>query len=467
MKHRPPPFAIFLLLLLIAAGAGYWYFSNNPQVWQQTLLDFGLLTEADIDPRLTASGFIEVNQVDIAAEIGGRIKAIAVGEGDAVSAGQLLVTLDATLLNAEAEQIAAQIALAQAQLAQLKAGAPAEQIAVAAAAVTLAEAQRDAAYQTWQDAILMRDNPQELNAQIDAASSQLQILNLQAEQATAVREAVELRESLGEQFWQIAQNGQDFRITIPGLGSKTIHATFPEGEKRQASAEWNLATMDLWQAWVNYQNTQTAYDSTRQTLNTLLDLRDNPLEAETRVIQAQADYQAKRAAVNVAQANLALAQAGPSLEQINLLEAQVVQAQANLQNLDVRRQKLLLNAPLDGVVVEKIAHPGEVAAPGAPLLTVADPRQVTLTVFVPEADYGRLKENQAVSVAVDGYPGQQFGGLITHISDEAEFTPKNVQTKQERVSTVYAVKITLPNPDGHLKPGMPADVVFEQALAAE
>ncbi|RME49026.1 MAG: HlyD family efflux transporter periplasmic adaptor subunit [Caldilineae bacterium] len=465
-KHRPkpPPILLFLLLIAILGGAGYWYFSNNPAAWQQTLLDFGLVTEADLDARLTASGFIELNQVDIAAEVNGRIQTITVEEGDPVTAGQVLVTLDDALIEAQLEQARAQIALAEARLAQLKAGVPPEQIAVAEAAVRMAEAQRDAAYQAWQDAILLRDNPQELDAQIDAAAKQLHILELQSQQATLLRQAVELKESLGKQFWEIAQQGQDFRVTIPGLGSKTFHVDFPEGEKQQASVEWNLATMELWQAWTNYNNIQAAYQSTLNTLNTLRQLRDNPLEAETRVIQAEADYRAKKAAVPVAQANVDLLRAGPKPEQIEALEAQVRQAQAQVESLNVQRQKLTLTAPMDGQVVERIAHPGEVAMPGAALLTVANPGKVTLTVFVPESDYGRLRENQAVEVTVDSFPGQVFRGTITHISDEAEFTPKNVQTREERVSTVYAIKITLPNPDGRLKPGMPADVVFVEAL---
>jgi len=464
MKRKPPPILIFLLLVAILGGAGYWYFSNNPAAWQQTLLDFGLLSEADLDARLTASGFIELNQVDIAAEVGGRIQTLTVDKGDPVTAGQVLVTLDDALIVAQMEQAYAQIALAEAQLTQLQAGVPPEQIAVAEAAVRMAEAQRDAAYQAWQDAILLRDNPQELDAQIDAAAKQLAILDLQARQATLLREAVELKESLGKQFWEIAQRGQDFRITIPGLGSQTIHVDFPEGEKQQASVEWNLATMELWQAWTNYNNIQTTYRSTLNTLNTLRQLRDNPLEAETRVIQAEADYRAKEAAITVAQANVDLLRAGPTQEQLAVLEAQIRQAQAQIESLNIQRQKLTLTAPIDGQVVERVAHPGEVAMPGTVLLTVANPDQVTLTVFVPESDYGRLRQNQTVEVTVDSFPGQTFDGTITYISDEAEFTPKNVQTREERVSTVYAIKITLPNPDGRLKPGMPADVVFVEAL---
>jgi len=83
---------------------------------------------------------------------------------------------------------------------------------------------------------------------------------------------------------------------------------------------------------------------------------------------------------------------------------------------------------------------------------------------VSEADYGRLRQGQRADVQVDSFPDETFVGVITRISDEAEFTPKNVQTQDERVSLVYAVKITIPNESHRLKPGVPADVVFVEAL---
>ncbi len=119
---------------------------------------------------------------------------------------------------------------------------------------------------------------------------------------------------------------------------------------------------------------------------------------------------------------------------------------------------------MDGVVVNKLAHQGEIIMPGIPLLTVADLDEVTLTVFVSGADYGRIQEGQAVEVRVDSFPRRSVPGVITRISDQAEFTPKNVQTQEERVSLVYAIKITIPNEDQRLKPGVPADVVFAEAI---
>ncbi|UCG26186.1 MAG: efflux RND transporter periplasmic adaptor subunit, partial [Chloroflexota bacterium] len=99
------------------------------------------------------------------------------------------------------------------------------------------------------------------------------------------------------------------------------------------------------------------------------------------------------------------------------------------------------------------------AVPGAALFTLADLDQVTLTVYVPEAELGKVALDQEVEVTVDAYE-QVFPGRVTHIASQAEFTPKNVQTQDERVHMVFAVKIQLDNPDHQLKPGMPADAIF-------
>jgi HlyD family secretion protein len=98
--------------------------------------------------------------------------------------------------------------------------------------------------------------------------------------------------------------------------------------------------------------------------------------------------------------------------------------------------------------------------PGVALLTLADLSDVTLTVYVPEPDIDTISVGQNVNVFVDTFPGEPFTGHITFINSEAEFTPKNVQTKEERINTVFAVKIKLDNEDQRLKPGMPADAVL-------
>jgi multidrug resistance efflux pump len=135
-------------------------------------------------------------------------------------------------------------------------------------------------------------------------------------------------------------------------------------------------------------------------------------------------------------------------------------AQAALDTLLVQASKFTLTSPITGLVLERPVHVGEVAMPGAPLMTLADLENLTLTVYVPEDQLGQVRIGQLVEVTVDAYPQRTFEGTVSFIASQAEFTPKNVQTREERVSMVFAVKVKLPNPDHALKPGMPADAVL-------
>ena len=120
-----------------------------------------------------------------------------------------------------------------------------------------------------------------------------------------------------------------------------------------------------------------------------------------------------------------------------------------------------LRSPIDGVVLMRAAEPGEITTGGGSLLVVANLSTVTLTVYVPEDQYGNIYLGQEYPVSVDSFPGEVFIGQVTHIADQAEFTPRNAQSVQGRKNTVYAVKLTIPNPNMDLKPGMPADMTLK------
>ncbi|MDO8755549.1 MAG: efflux RND transporter periplasmic adaptor subunit, partial [Anaerolineales bacterium] len=103
---------------------------------------------------------------------------------------------------------------------------------------------------------------------------------------------------------------------------------------------------------------------------------------------------------------------------------------------------------------------GETAAPGGIVMIIGHLQEVELVVYIPETEYGKVHLGDQVSISVDSFPGETFIGTVVRISDKAEFTPRNVQTIEGRRATVYAIKLSVPNPDLKLKPGMPADVTF-------
>ena len=131
---------------------------------------------------------------------------------------------------------------------------------------------------------------------------------------------------------------------------------------------------------------------------------------------------------------------------------------AHLQRL---RDRQTLRSPLDGWLIRTTFEPGEQVPPGAPVGVVADLRTLTLKVYLSEDRFGRVALGQSASVAVDAYPSRAFSGQVTFIASEAEFTPRNVQTREDRVKSVFAVKLRVPNDDLRLKPGMFADAAFQ------
>ncbi len=173
-----------------------------------------------------------------------------------------------------------------------------------------------------------------------------------------------------------------------------------------------------------------------------------------------AQVDAATALRDVAAANLATLKNGARSEQVDAAQAQVDAAQAQLSALDLQLNKLTLTAPWDGVVLVRSVESGQTALPGGSLLQIGRLDSLELTVYLPEERFGRVTPGQAVTVKVDAYPGRTFAGRVLRVADEAEFTPTNVQTKEDRSRLVYAVVIGLDNPDLALKPGMIADVTF-------
>jgi HlyD family secretion protein len=169
---------------------------------------------------------------------------------------------------------------------------------------------------------------------------------------------------------------------------------------------------------------------------------------------------AARAELKAAGDRLRLLQAGPRPHAVVAARARVAEARAALALARSRLGEGTIASPLTGVVLRKNLEAGEVASPGVAILTLLDPSDLWLRAYVPEVDVGRLRVGQRARVSVDAYPGRTFPGRITEIASEAEFTPRNVQTRKERVNLVFRIKIGLDPAGGILKPGMPADAVI-------
>jgi HlyD family secretion protein len=180
--------------------------------------------------------------------------------------------------------------------------------------------------------------------------------------------------------------------------------------------------------------------------------------SSTEVLLAQVD--AATGQHHLAAANLSALQNGPREEEIEAARARVQAAQAQLDALDLQLSKLVITAPWDGVILTRSTEVGQIALPGATLIEIGRLDQLELTVYLPEDEFGLIVPDQAVQVRVDTYPNRVFEGTVLRMANEAEFTPTNVQTREDRARLVYAVVIRLDNPELALKPGMIADVEF-------
>ncbi len=388
------------------------------------LLLLGLLAArhpARSDEPLAASGTIRAREVRIASELGGRIAQVRAQVGAPVEAGSVLVELDKTPLQLQLDQAEAAIAAAQADLAVVKAGPREAELAAARAAVALAQAEAAGAYSAWRNAQDALENPLQLDAQIIEARRQVALAGEQVQKADSEARAVHRLYDMHDP-------------TVTAAWVTAVDETLAAAQADQVVA-------------------QTLLDQ-------LLAIRERPLALIAQAVAAEAEYRVAEAGVAVAEAQLQSLEAGPAPRQLALAEATVRQAEAQPNVLRVQERKMSLTSPIDGVVLHQALKAGEVAVPAATILTLSDLSQVTLEAFVPENQVAQVQLGRPVQVSVDSFPGRIFEGRVARIGSEPEFTPRNVATAEERVSTFYAVEVHLPNPEGLLKPGMPADATF-------
>jgi len=187
------------------------------------------------------------------------------------------------------------------------------------------------------------------------------------------------------------------------------------------------------------------------------------VQAEAAVDQAEAARTQARIAVRQAEAGVDQLQATIDQARAGVLRAEkgVAQAQAAVDLLDLQLEKLVVHAAVSGTVMTRDIQPGEILQPGMVALTLAQLDQLTVTVYIPENRYGRISLGDSARVSADSFPEETFAATVIRIADRAEYTPRNVQTEEERQSTVYAVELSLEEGIGRLKPGMPADVTFQ------
>jgi HlyD family secretion protein len=302
-------------------------------------------------------------------------------------------------------------------------------------------------------------------ARLDATDLEQEVALRRAEVGAAEAALAELE--AGTRPQEIAQAEAARRKAAVWLeellaGSRPQEIAAAEAEVRRAQAEVNRHKDD-------YERQRTLHREEVISTREYEAARAGYLVAEARLREAEErlklvregpraeQIEQGRAALAKARAELALLEEGPRQETIEQARARLQQARETLALAETRLGYAILPSPLSGVVLSENVEAGEYVAAGTPVVTVGDLANVWLRAYVNETDLGRVKVGQKVEVTTDTYPDKVYDGRLAFIAPEAEFTPKNVQTHEERVKLVYRIKVEIPNPAMELKPGMPAD----------
>ena len=475
-NRRPPLPAIILLVLIVAAGIYYGVRSLN----------------GNEDVQLSASGTIESVVVNVSPEMAGKVREVLVEEGQAVKAGDPVLSLDDSLL--AAQRVVAESGVDSARSALL----------TAQSAFNMAQAQYDATFSAaraqqgsqrlvdwagrtpgqFDQPLWYFSRSEQITAALSEVDSSLQALQQsQSDFETIVKDlnnadfvTAESRLSDARISYLIAKAVRDHaQVTGGKVSPEDIQVDVPpfapSYKIRIAIAKTLSGDSDVLSAANDSLDAAEAeLDQAQQAYNNLLttDAADQVLKARATLSVAQERYEAALDTLSRLQTGEYSPQvtiASAVLEQANAglqhAETAVKQAEANLSLLDTQITKLTLYSPMDGVILTRNADPGEFVQPGATAFAMADLNNITITVYVPEDRYGQIKLGQQALVTVDSFPGEMFTAEVIHIADQAEFTPRNVQTVEGRSATVYAIKLKVTDSEGKLKIGMPADVVFK------
>jgi HlyD family secretion protein len=406
---------------------------------------------SDGNGSLAASGTIEAVSVNVSPSLAGTVAEVLVDEAQPVTAGGTLLHLDDDLLTAQRSVALAAVDSARTALATAQTRYDQTlQAALSAQQAGRAQDWRFSAPDEFNQPAWYFDQAEQLaaaQAEVDAAQAAL-------ERALADLEAV-IADLNNADFLRAEKRLADARVAFLVADQvKTAADNAGEGEggglQDAAYAQYDLALAELRAAQSEY---NAFLNSTSR--QAVLRARGAVAVSEQRYDAAYAHLLSLQTGANspeVIAAQRALEQAGSA----------VSQAEANLALIDAQIAELTLTAPIDGVVLTRNVEPGEFVAPGATVVTIGRLDDLSITVYVPEDRYGEISLGQGAEVRVDSFPGETFSASVVQIADEAEFTPRNVQTVEGRSSTVYAVKLKVTDPEGRLKPGMPADVVFAE-----
>ncbi len=353
--------------------------------------------------RVVVSGNIELTEVNIAFKTAGRLIERNVDEGDTVKKGQIVARLDRDQLVAQQERESAGLVSAEAQFAQ---------------AQTSLE---------WQKQTLAADIEQKKG---DLSSAEAKLSEL--ENGSRPQEKLDAKAAVEAATSEVERAKRDWdRAQTLYKNDDISTAQYDQYRNRWESAEAGLKQAKEREALV------------------LAGPRIEQIKAQAALVEKA------RGALKMAEANAL--EMKRREQELTARRAEMARSKANINLIDSQLTDTVAASPVDGVVLVKSADVGEVLAAGTTVVTIGDIEHPWLRGYINETDLGRVKIGSKANLTTDSYKGKVYHGRVSFISSEAEFTPKQIQTQQERVKLVYRIKIDVDNPQHELKSNMPAD----------
>jgi HlyD family secretion protein len=402
--------------------------------------------------------------VVISTELAGRVAKVYVDEGDQVNTGDILFVLDDELLEAQREQILAELEAARANLITAEAGLDFANASLKAAEVNVEAAQAAAEVEK----LPAERTLEELYENVEVARGEA------LKQVSAASRAVRDAQYQLDNF-TVPINHQPF-TAMEGLAvmKERLDAARDAFEPFKYRSSSNQTRQDLKEDLEDAQsdfdtavrrleyetNLEKARANQDKAVQDLAVLQDGPDPDDIAILEAQiaaAKVAPKQARAAAEQARVAVSQAKAVQEQA---QAAVAQAEAALKGIDVQSERLQVVSAVDGSLLVRNIQPGEVIQPGTPAMTIGELDNLTVTVYIPQDRYGQISLGDRAALSADSFPGETFEAVVVRIADRAEFTPRNVQTQEDRRTIVFAVELAVDDHSGRLKPGMPADVAF-------
>jgi HlyD family secretion protein len=392
------------------------------------------------DDIISISGRVEGDEYNAGARISGKVDRILVKEGDEVMKGELLGYIYSEQLKAQLGSAKEEVRIwqnkilqAEAQLIQSKADTEAR-VKQATANLNVNHSQLNKAESAYRQSI----------AQLDRSRIDVTQAKLDYDQAQA---------NLNKAKATLDYNAKEFERHKNLFKEDAIAKTRFDAVETQYIA----AREDLKLAQKQVEKARAGIESSRRNMNI----------AHANVDMGSAGIKEGNSAIDAGQATVNLARVG--IYDIDLKQKEVNNANRMLEKarkaLDSAKADLedsRVYAPINGIVVSKVVEPGEVVAGGTPLVTIIDMDALFLRVFLPTAKTGKLKIGNPVKIRPDALPSEEFQGYVYQISSKSEFTPKNVETKDQRAKLVFSVKIRIKdNKDRKLKPGMPSEATID------